>query len=444
LIERIGFAVGTLVALGLSTPALAQDAHPLQRSPETTLSGYVRLEYFARDSSIEDLRARAAGLPASARDDTFLSPDARIRLDLKLPDVRFTAEVAALPYDDGSNLGLGDGGSELLLKQLFVDLEGIVTPDLTLRAGAFEYAWKVRPHGEPFLLDLGRAESFFSGAGDRDQELPGGALLKWRAGDFVEVEALWMTTIEGGAASADESVGALLANFPLSERSAVFLGALYVAGAADQRVATWGGGADTYFGDDRELEVFGEGWVQSGHVATGVSKRAWGAQLGARGVTGPWRAEASAAWRSGDDDPSDGRDETFQSYEGQERFRIVESAEFGLDWDVNVTSVRLSVARRIGDAAEARIDAGRFRMAASMAGLDRDLGLEVDASLTLEISRAASAWLAVAMLTGSDALESATAGGDDRAFLAALGVKAFLVAVSLFEAAAIGDIILHP
>ena len=70
--------------------------------------------------------------------------------------------------------------------------------------------------------DLGRAESFFTGPGDRDREQAGGGLVKWRAADFVEVEALWMTTIEGGDASSDESPVAALLNFPLSERSAFF------------------------------------------------------------------------------------------------------------------------------------------------------------------------------------------------------------------------------
>ena len=317
--QRIGFAVGTLVALGFSTPAVAQDAPPLQRplqetadGQRQTFTGSARLEYFARDSAIEDLRARVTGLPLSTRDDTFVSADARLRLDLRYSELRFAAELAVLPYDDGVNTPLADGG-ELLLKQIFVDLEGFPVVDLTLRAGAFEYAWRIRPHGEPFLLDLGHAESFFSGPGNRDVELPAGALAKWRAADFVEVEALWMTSIEGGAASADESLGAFLVNFPLSERSAFFLGALYVAGGADERVTTWGGGADAYFLEDRELELFGEGWLQTGSLSGGVTRRAWGAQAGGRVVCGPWRAELSAAWRSGDDDPADGTDHTFQS-----------------------------------------------------------------------------------------------------------------------------------
>jgi hypothetical protein len=422
LIARIGFAVGTLVALGVPTPAAAQDAPPLQRPPEATFSGSVRLEYFARDSAIEDLRSLLGTTTPPEGDDTFLSADARIRLDVRMTNVRAVAELATLPYDDGENLGFGSDGTDVILKQLFVDFEEFPDPGVTFRAGAFEYAWRIRPHGEPFLLDLGHAESFFSGPGDRDVELPAGALLKWRAGDFVEVEAFGVTAIEGGSSHADEAAAGLLVNFPLSERSAVFLGLLHVNGDGDPSVTTFGGGADAYVGPERELELFGEGWLQRGSTGDGVSKRAWGAHAGARGVTGPWRAELSAAWRSGDDDPADDHDGTFNSYEGQERFRIVESAEFGFDWDVNVASARIAVVRRLGESAEARIDAGWFRMAESTPGLDRDLGVEVDATATLEFSRAASAWISLAALAGSDALESASS--ESETFLATLGIKA--------------------
>ena len=420
---RIGFAVGLLVALGFPTPAVAQDAPPLQRPPEITLSGSLRAEFAARDAAIEELRLVLAGGALPFDDTTFISPDARLRLDARFPGVRAAAEIAVLPYDDGLNLPLG-GGSDVILNQLFVDLEAFPADDLTLRLGAFEYAWRIRPHGEPFLVDLGRAESFYSGAGDRDREQAAGALLKWRAGDFVEVEGLWMTAIEGGPASADESLGAILLNFPLSERSAVFLGGLHVHGGDHENVSTFGGGADVYLLEERALELFGEAWFQTGDLRGGVSRRAWAAHTGARVVAGPWRAEISGAWRSGDDDPSDDDDGTFQSYEGQERYRIVESAEFGLDWDVNLTSLRLSLARRLGESAEARIDAARFRLDEAQPGLDRDLGFEIDATLTLEISKAVSAWIAGAALIDSDTLESGTVDGDPDTFLGSMGIRA--------------------
>lgn len=443
MIVRIGIAVGTLVALGVPTLVFAQDTPPLQRSPDIekfTLSGSARLEFLFRGSGVEALRARLNGAAPPGGDDTFLAGESRLRLDLALPDrVRFALELANLPYDGGRDLPLSDGGApELLLRRLYADLEGVFYDSLTLRVGAFDYAWKIRPNDEPFLLDLGRSEPFFGAPGarftrataDREIALPAGALLKWRAGDFVEVEALWMTVVEGGAASRDESLGALLANFPLSERSAVFAGALQVAGPGDGRVTTLGGGVDAFFGPDRELELFGEAWLQAGRLTSGVSKRARAGRFGARVVAGDWTAEASMEYVSGDEDPADGRDEGFQSYEGRDRFRIVESAEFGLDWDTNLVSMRARVAKRLGSGVSVRLDLGRFRLpeeavdaSGASLGIGKDLGTEADFTLSADLSRAVELRASIAILAGSDALEAATPAGDRSAILGALGAS---------------------
>lgn len=443
MIVRIGIAVGTLVALGVPALVFAQDTPPLQRSPDAdklTLSGSLRLEFLFRESAIEDLRARVNGTAPPGGDDTFLAGESRLRLDLKLAERgRLALELANLPYDGGQDLPLARGGApDILLRRLYADLEGLFHDNVTLRVGAFEYAWRIRPHDEPFLLDLGRSEPFFPSPGarftrasaDREIALPGGALLKWRAGDFVEVEALWMTVLEGGAASRDESLGALLVNFPLSERSAVFLGALQVSGPGDGRVTTAGGGIDAYFGPDRELELFGEAWLQSGRLTSGVSKRAWAGRAGARVVAGDWSAEASAEFLSGDRDPADARDEGFQSYEGRERFRIVESAEFGLDWDTNLSSVRASVVRRLGSGVSLRLDAGRFRLpedavdgSGAPLGIGKDLGMETDLTLSASISKAVEIWATGAALLGSNALAEASRDGVKSAAMVALGAS---------------------
>jgi alginate export protein len=472
LIVRIGIAVGTLVALGVPALVFAQDTPPLQRSPldpgadsrfsifdsgprppenpgsrignqpvpEITLSGSLRLEYLFRDSAIEGLRARLNGAAPPGGDDSFITGESRLRLDLNLAERgRLAMELANLPYDGGQDLPLAGGGApDILLRQLYADIEGVFHDDLTLRVGAFDYAWRIRPHDEPFLLDLGRSEPFFASSSarftrataDREIALPGGALLKWHAGDFVEVEALWMTVLEGGPASRDEALGALLANFPLSERSAVFLGALHVAGPGDGRVTTAGGGIDAYFGPDRELELFGEAWFQSGRLTSGVSKRAWAGRAGARVVAGDWSTEVSADYVSGDRDPADGRDEGFQSYEGRERFRIVESAEFGLDWDTNLSSMRLSGVRQLGSGISLRLDVGRFRLpepavdgAGAPLGIGKDLGTEADLTLSAGISKAVEVWATAAALFGSKALEAASPDGDRAAILAALGIS---------------------
>ncbi|HKS16292.1 MAG TPA: hypothetical protein VJU16_03215, partial [Planctomycetota bacterium] len=221
----------------------------------------------------------------------------------------------------------------------------------------------------------------------------------------------------------DESVAAALVNFPLSERSAVFVGAFHVSGAGDGRASTAGAGADAYFGPNRELELFGEAWFQSGRAGPGVTKRAWAGRFGGRYFAGAWSAEVSTEYLSGDGDPADGRDEAFQSYEGRERFQIVESAEFGLDWDSNLASFRAAVERKFEGGVALRLDAGRFRLPEEPSpGLGKDLGTEIDVTLKAALSPAVETWAAVAALLGSDALEAASRGGDDSAVLAALGI----------------------
>lgn len=440
---RIGLAVGTLLALGVPASVLGQDTPPLQRSPDAlqvTISGSARLRQVFRDADLEQLRAALNRTLPPPDDDTLIAGEATVRIDIELPDrARAVVELGNLPFDGGANLPLARDGLDAVFRQAYFEVEGILAENLALRAGAFDYAWRIRPHDEPFLLDLGRSEPFFSGASgtfvrataDRDLGRPGGALLTWRAGDFVEVEALWMTYVERGPAGDDETLGAALVNFPLSERTAVFAGALHVVGGESERVTTFGIGADGYFGRDREIELFGEGYAQSGKLSRGVSRRGFGGQAGIRlhGEAG-W-LEFSAAYRSGDDDPSDGKDKTFQSYENQSRFLLVESAEVGLDWDTNVAALRGALLWRAGGGVTLRLDAGRFRLPEKALddtgvpfGLGRDLGTELDATIRWEPSRAVALWATAAVLMASDALE--TLGSDQERMAGAFvaGVEA--------------------
>jgi hypothetical protein len=421
---RIGLAVGTLVALGVPTSVLGQDTPPLQRSPdalEVTITGSARLRFIFRDADLEQARAALNRTLPPAGDDTLVAGEGSVRFDVELPDrARAVVELGNLPFGGGVNLPLARDGLDVVFRQAFFEVGGILAEDLTLRAGAFDYAWRIRPHDEPFLLDLGRSEPFFSGASgtfvrataDRDIGRPGGALLAWRAGDFVEVEALWMTYVERGPAGDDESLGAALVNFPLSERTAVFAGALHVVGGESERVTTFGIGADGYFGRDREIELFGEGYVQTGRLSRRVSRRAFGGQGGIRLHQEAGWFEVSAAYRSGDDNPSDGTDRTFQSYENQARFLLVESAEVGLDWDTNVFALRGVLLWRTARGTTLRLDAGRFRLPEKALddtgvpfGLGRDLGTEVDATIRWEPSPAVALWATGAILMASDALE---------------------------------------
>src|SRR6185503_8945953 len=82
------------------------------------------------------------------------------------------------------------------------------------------------------------------------------------------------------------------------------------------------------------------------HAPAAVHKEAYAFNLGARYLGFFDRKlwiEAALARRSGDRRAGDDHDQAFQSYENVNRFLILESSEFGLDVDTNVTSTRLTV-----------------------------------------------------------------------------------------------------
>ena len=54
----------------------------------------------------------------------------------------------------------------------------------------------------------------------------------------------------------------------------------------------------------------------------------------------------------------------------------------------------------------------------------RDLGIELDGTVTWELSPAARVWISVAALLGSEALESGTVDGESDTLLGTFGVKA--------------------
>ncbi|MBI4563585.1 MAG: hypothetical protein HY716_02700 [Planctomycetes bacterium] len=443
---RIGVAVGALLALGLPTSVVAQNAPPLQRAADPVriaLSGSARGEFFFRDRAVEEWRAALNGTSLPQATESLLPLEVSLRVDVDALDrAGLVAEIGNLPFLDGRNLPLGERGPRVVVRQLYVDLEGIFLESLSFRIGAFEYAWRIRPHDEPFFLDVARSESFYSGTvrtassaftratADRDLNRPAGIRAEWRPLDFVQIEAGAILVREGGPPSEDEALYMVLANVPASERTAFFLGAAWVAGPGSKAdVVTIALGGNGYFGRARDVEAFGEIYLQYGTLSADVSKRAWAAQGGLRWYGGgPW-AELAFAHRSGDRDPSDGRDGAFQSYENQNRFLIAESAEFGWDWDTNLQVVRGVLAHGLAEDGEARLDAGWFRAPERI--LDgtgvpltgaRGLGVEVDASLRVAVTSAMAGSVRVAALTGSDVLEAVSPSRSRRAWGVSAGL----------------------
>ncbi len=430
----LGIALGWLAAAGLPGTAHGQEAPPLERprdSVTATLAGSARVAGLGRAGSLEDLRAAINGAtPPSGGSQLILPYDASLRLDLAwTPAFRSILELAHEPFEAGLNEPLGDDGHPPVVRQLYLEWTG---SGVTLRAGSFEYSWSLRPHDEPFFLDT-RAESAYAGAvlptADRDVSRPAGLACLWRANDFLQLEAVALVERERGAAGDDESLAALFANFPLSERSAGFLALAHFAGeAAGDGVISAGLGWNGYFGAGREWELFVEGWWQGGSIGGGVDQRARAGQAGGRWYGGRSWIEASIAHRSGDDDPLDGENGNFLSYENQSRFLLVEDPEAGLDWDSNVTALRVAAGWRPATGLEFRLDAGVFRLAEDLvdgSGVARSsgrrLGTELDASLSWRLSGSAETFVRLGVLGGSDLLDDLA--GEDSAWAGTAGMR---------------------
>ncbi|MBI2930512.1 MAG: hypothetical protein HYY16_02580, partial [Planctomycetes bacterium] len=186
-------------------------------------------------------------------------------------------------------------------------------------------------------------------------------------------------------------------------------------------------------GPERVLEIFAEVYAQVGRIGPHVEKRSWALHAGARVAyeSGLW-AEAGLAYRSGDRSPGDGHDQAFQSAERVDRFLIVESAEFGLDWDTNVRSLQFGFGLPVSAPLSFRLDAGSFWFnqdlrdptGARWMGETHDrIGLEIDGTVSYAIDRRVRATLRAGMLVGSEVLDALTVEGHEESWMVAAGVE---------------------
>jgi hypothetical protein len=415
------------------------------------LSGRFDVHYFFRSAEVEATTAALAGLSPSGGATDAWAGRFSLRADVTLRDaVSAVLELENRSFDEGKNFFLSSNPEtdSIAIKQGYVEAGEFLSPALALRVGVQDVTFRNRPHDEPFFMDLGEAEGFFSGfsgaAGivrntvDRDVREAVGVRALWSPTDFASLRAAGVVYGEGDVDSNGETVYVLAADTLLSERTAVWLlGALVSGSGADLgEVVTVGLGADGYVGEGRELELFGEAYVQRGRLTSRIRKAAFAFQAGFRyvGIFEPslW-LEAAVAHRSGDRRPGDRVDQAFQSYENENRFLVLESAEFGLDVDTNVSVLRAAVGASPfsidGRAVRLRLDVGRFKADAPLraasgsplgAGED-DWGTEADFGAAWDLSASLRLWAKGAWLVGSRLLEELTPGRDPDAQVLAFG-----------------------
>lgn len=388
--------------------------------------------------------------------DNGFSGRVTLRADALLrQDVRLVLELENRTIDNGNEITWGRDNAQVAFEQAYLRIDRFVKEPLTIQAGAFDLSYRLRPHDEPFLLDIHESESAFTltdgGSAirtsvERDTLETAGVKARWETLAWA-VDLFNVTVVERGSPAADESLSGIFAEVRPREYLSVFLLLTLNDGAAKgARVWTAGGGVDYHVKE--YLELFGETYVNFGALRNDgsaspskISKRgAYGGEGGARLTFGKAWIETAYAYRTGDEDPGDGDDNAFQSYENEDRFLIVQDDEFGLDLDTNIQSLAVGAgvdgialgkegARRLN----LRGDLGIFELDQDLvtpAGFvyfrqgGNDVGKEIDLSAELEYNRNIVFYLKGALLIGSDLLEGLTQAGDDRASIWLVGLRA--------------------
>jgi hypothetical protein len=447
----------TFLALGLFLAAQSAPQEPVvtggtdrASAVRIQLSGHLDLHYLYRSPAIEDAGALLNSLaPGVGGSDTQWSGRINLRTDIQLKDlVTGVIELENRSFEQGINkpFGASPPDSAVEIKQGYIEAGDFLTPKLNLRVGVQNVTFRNRPQDEPFFMDLGESESFWAGfhaAGsfvsntvDRDIGQPVGARVFYSPFDVTTLQAFWMIYQEQGGTSQDEAVYGVVANSLLAEQWSAWILFTVVSGGGDRRggIGTLGAGLDGYLGDAKDLELFVEGYGQGGtlqHAPGAVHKEAYAFNAGARWLACCDRKlwfEAALSRRSGDRHAGDDHDQAFQSFENVNRFLILESSEFGLDVDTNISAARLAVGVGPFDVdgrpLRIQLDVGRFAAVAPIqsapaAGSSLQWGVESDLSFIWSYNDSFALSLKGAWLADSDLLK--LLGGENHALLFVFG-----------------------
>ncbi|MBI3856838.1 MAG: hypothetical protein HY293_14210 [Planctomycetes bacterium] len=409
------------------------------------LTGRLDLHYLYRGGEIDQAGGTLNAIaPPPTGSQNFWSGRVSLRTDLEVKDfVTGVIELENRSFESGINKPFGavPPDSAVQVKQGFIDVGQFLTPELNVRIGLQNLTFRNRPQDEPFFMDLGESEGFTRGfqplgstvvnTVDRDITQAAGVRFFYSPFEIMSLQAFWLVAGEGGGTPLDESVYGFVANSLLGENWSAWLLFAVVTGGGNRlgEIGTLGLGVDGYFGEDKALELFVEGYAQGGtlqHAPGAVHKHAYAFNLGARYLgffeKKLW-LEAALSRRSGDRHPGDDHDQSFQSYENVNRFLILESGEFGLDVDTNLTCARLAVGAGpfpvSGRPLRIQLDLGRFAAVAPVLASGRQWGIESDLSFAWAYNESFTLSLRGAWLGDSDLLKRLT--GENHARLVVFG-----------------------
>lgn len=405
-----------------------------EEGPDIRVSGALDLHYVHTDGGLEETRNSLNGTPAPADDATFFAGPVSLRLDLYWDRSLTSAiEIANRPINLGANVPFGTNpeGDNVYFTEAWLQARDFPLDKLTLRAGMQPFRFTNRYDDEPFFLDLSRSESAWTGltpagtvaTADRDTIEPVGLRVWYDAAIFLKVQAFAFTLVEGGGPSLDESVFGLQASAKTSEVLTLKVLATLFSGPLHNS-SVWTAGAAVAHSPHEDWLISVEAYAQAGKSRRRMEKSAWAANLSVRTAGTSWWGDVGFEYASGDD-PGDPEDDGWQSYENVNRFAVVQSAEFGLDWDTNYLLARAAFEYRWEEVTKLRLDLGWFRILEEVPGVatadDRQLGVEVDVTIRQEINLSASVYLRTALLFGSEVMEAATADDDDDTWVVFLG-----------------------
>lgn len=310
--------------------------------------------------------------------ETILDPLIALNLDVQLADGVNAFLQLQTPYQFGDEGGSTPSSSvgvvrrTLEVEQLYVNWQGAFVPELSLRLGIQEFKHDFTGNGNPFFVDVSRAETPFDNPGPNNatngtadtgapqassgglvhtQEAAGASAL-WEVGD-LDLEMFYFTIGETYRKNSDRTLFgvSLSTDSDLSDEMAwnAGVGLYMMQNDSSSVVYTFGGGGAIHLMNE-SLKVYGEAYLQWGdynHIGGAGDidqQEAFAIYGGFRytlpDVTGNPYIDLSYWEISGDDDGGDTKNTAFVSLENNNDTIIVEDGLYGLDIDQNYRAIK--------------------------------------------------------------------------------------------------------
>jgi hypothetical protein len=389
--------------------------------------------YFYREGAINMISSAISAQAFDERSDDLLT--GRITLGFKgtFPEGRFLVEFETPSISGGKNIPFAQERPSL--SEGYIDFSP--SKGFLIRIGIFDIRHQLRLPGEPFFLDIAESESFFGlnellsanlQLVERELLSPSGIRIRLDR-YFYSCEIFGAVLGERGFFANDENIlGGIFEARPLVEKLYLFgIAALSSGQAKGSTIWTMGCGCNYY--PNGRFELFGEFYLQKGRLIRGIDKDAWGAHVGTRLWGKSLWIEFSFSYLSGDKTPFDRKDSSFQSYEGVDRFAILEENEMGLDIDTNYIAYKLSSGWK-KKKIRLRVDIGIFRMNnpiyrpdAQILVANKALGKEIDLRCKWSYSKELSFEILGAVLFDSRLLKSICGNHKKSTWIFSLGAS---------------------